>query len=389
MCGRTDKMGESSFAFKSILFALTVSLMLPIMINLFAPTVMPEVNGDESLQGYYEFTNSRPTSEAVWCLNGIYTPYGVNANGQPNTQSWGYTDDGWLYGARIVNYSPSQYSSTMQSYSVYRDDQGFYRYSNSTAFGDHQKDDLYSDVTMDANQKSQIFFTTQGKHSQDSYFYYDFSGYRYSFVPQATHYTTNQDGDRISVQASTTSLSLIWYQYYIENQSGISGQLIVSGNDFSVAYLTQSEIIRAFNSTTSTAKFQMLFMGLPINIYVKINPTFLSEGYSIEDCYNNGWWSLMVTSNTADSNAYTQSDYGMNAGNILQTLVDLLTFNYSNYGMSDAWGLLCSFVVIVPFYATLIALMIGTDAYKMVIILGLVAVIQTVATAISNWGWPL
>ena len=50
------------------------------------------------------------------------------------------------------------------------------------------------------------------------------------------------------------------------------------------------------------------------------------------------------------------------------------------------WGVICSLLIMIPFYAFLIAIMIGTDTYKMVLLVGIVAVIQTIATIMSNFG---
>lgn len=380
----------ASFAFKSLMFALVVTVGLSMMIGTFTPAAVSKTT-DELLEGYYNFTDSRPASESVWVLKGIYTPYGVTPDGLNDDTHYGYTPDGWLYGYRVENYIPSQYNGKVQEYSVaYSDNEGLYRYTTDTQYGNHKAGDLYTDVSMSKDKQSQIFFTPDLKTETDGHFYYEYSGYRYSFSPTANFKTNDVDGKSVEVISTTTSLSLVWYNYYIEEQSGISGQLIISSQDYKVAYLTAAEIIRAFNSTTSTSKFTLNFTGVPINLYIKLDPYQLQQGMSVEDCYNNGFWSVMVTATATDANAYTSSSYSFDPSKILETVVNLLTFHYTDYDMSPVLGVICSMLIVIPLYATLIALMIGTDTYKMVLIVGGLAVLETIATVLRNIGgiWP-
>lgn len=347
------------------------------------------INNEEVVNWYYNFTDSVPSSESVWVLKGIYTPYGVNADGQPDTTHYGYTDDGWLYGYRIENYTPSQYGGTVQSYSVtYKPEEGMYRYATDTDYGNHKAGDLYTNVSMSKDKQSQIFFTPDMKTEQGDYFYYNFSGYRYSFCPTSDFRTIDSDGNKIDVISTSTSLSLIWYNYYVEEQSGISGQLIISSQDYEVAYLTAAEIITAFNSTTSTSKFVLNFLGVPINLYIRLDPTMIQQGMSVQECYNLGYWSVMVTATATDIDAYTSSSYAFDPAKILETVINLFTFHYTDYNMSPTMGVICSLLIVIPFYAILLALMVGTDTYKMVLLAGLIAAVQAIATLFNNVGWP-
>ena len=407
-------MADAKFTYGLLIFSLTMTLLLPIGLSVFAHTtpVDAELNTKEQLDGYYNFTGTSPSREAIWPLTGIYTPYGVNADGEANINYYGYSDDGWLYGTSLQSYEPSQYKNSPYPYKVIKGNDGLFRYAyvteqqhedpddpNSpmvdvqvsvTYTGDHKSGDLYTDVSFDREKKSPIFFTQALKNEKDGYFYYQYGGYRYSFQPTSSYRTQNADGDTIDVIPNTTSLSLIWYQYYTSQNSGISGQLIISAQDFSVAYLNAAQIIQAFNSTTSTAKFTLVFSGVPINLYIKIDPIQLANGLSVQQCYDLGYWSVMVTSLSTDSSAYMQSDNALNPYNIFETLIKLLTFNYNDYGISEGMGLLCSLVIVLPFYAGLLAICVSGDGVKMLILAGILAAIQGIATLISNVGgiWP-
>ena len=384
---------DPKFAFQLIIFALAMTLLLPIGISIFAPgTSATPLNTEEQIEGYYNFTGTSPSRESIWSLTGIFTPYGVNENGEEDLTHYGYSDDGWLYGSSIMSYEPSQYKNTQYQYKVVKGDDGLFRYAygpNDTVItypgGNHKSGDLYSDVSFDPLKKSPIFFSESLRHeTDDGFFYYDYGGYRMSFQPTSSYRTQNTDGDEIEVVANTTSLSLVWYQYYTSQNSGISGQLIISSHNMSVAYLTASQILQAFNTTTSTARFVLNFSGVPINLYIKIDPVQLANGLSVQQCYDLGYWSVMVTSLSTDSSAYMQSDNALNPYNIFETIVDLLTFNYDDYGISEEMGIVCSLLIVVPFYAGLIAICIG-GGVEMLIGVGILAAIQAIATLISNW----
>ena len=399
--------GNSKFAYGMLIFAMAMTLLLPIGLSIYAPStaISNDRNTQEQLEGYYSFTGTSPSREAIWSLTGIYTPFGIDRYGESNTTQYGHTDDGWLYGDSIEVYEPSQYKDTNYGYTVTKGDDGLYRYAYNvvtvpddpgvpdgpthqenqsvTYAGNHKSGDLYNEVSFDPTKKSPIFFTESMKNEQDGFFYYQYGGYRMAFQPTSSYRTQNADGDTINVIPNTTSLSLIWYQYYTSSQSGLSGQLIISAQDFSVAYLNSAQIIQAFNSTTSTAKFTLTFSGVPINLYIRIDPIQLANGLSVQQCYDLGYWSVMVTSLSTDSSAYMQSDNALNPYAVFDKIVGLLTFNYEDFGISDDMGILCSLLIVVPFYAGLIAICIG-GGLEMLIMVGILAAIQGIATLISK-----
>lgn len=369
---------DNNFSYKMIIFAIAVLFILPTMLTIYTDNMdtSADDNMNDLLDDYYQFTGSTAASESVWALTGIYTPYTGGA-------AYGYTDDGWLYGSIVGMssagyYSPSQYSGTNQTYTVQQGDGGLYRYvvtGEGTTPDGHANGDLYTAVTFDVNQKSDIFFTESNRVDDGEFFYYEYSGYRYAFQPLADYTSVDADGNSIPVTANTTSLSLIWYEYY--GSSGISGQLILTGNESGVAYLTAQQIVYAFNATTSTAKFVMTFNNVDMNIYIRINPYYLSQGYSVEECYNNGYWDLMVSSISTDVDAYNTTEFSFNIYNIFETLIDLFTFNTAKYGISGTMGTIASLVVVVPLYAALIS--IGLSFYPALIMAGILAAIQSLA----------
>lgn len=380
--------GNGPLAFKMIMFSMTIMILLSIFLPMFnvqnGNEDVPEYLSDIEKQ-YLDFTGSTPASESLWMLTGIYTPYGQDSDGQSST-AWGYTDDGWLYGQRVENYTPSQYDGANASaYTVqYDDDIRAYRYSNtSTTVNKHDQGALYGDVVMDISKQSNIFFTASGKTIQDDgKFYYSFSGYRYAFQPIQKHYTQDQDGNISEVVPNTTSLSLIWYNYY--GSTGISGQLIVSGSDGGVAFLTAAEIVSAFNGSISTSKFIMNFNGVDMVLSIRLDPYYITNGMSVEECYNLGYWSIMVSSRSVDASSLIAADYEFNPTEIFNTMIDILTFNADKYGLTGMAGILATLLIVVPLFAALIV--IGLENYIVVILAGIYIFITTFSWDFNIFG---
>ena len=376
---------NSEFRFGIIVFAIAILLLMPTFISVFVEKNTGETapeNIENVLDGYYKFTGTFPTNENIWALTGIYTPVGVDDNGQLST-NYAYTPDHWIYGARLGSYSPTQFTGS-SAYSVGYNG-GFYYYSGNTLDG-HKTGDLYTSVAMDTAQKSDIFFTPSGKRESGENWYYEYNGLRYSFQPLSDYYYKNTDGDIMKTTASNTSLSLIWYDFY--GNQGISGQLVLSGSDSGVAYLTASEIVGAFNSANNLAKFNMRFNGNDMNVYIKIKNEYTSAGYSVAECFDRGYWEIMVSSISTSVQTYLSTDYSMNVSAVWETMVDLFTFNMSDYNMSPDMQLICSVTISAVLYASLIA--IFPEIWPIVLIAGLVtAIITFVETGIEmpDW-WP-
>lgn len=366
---------DNNFTFGIVILAVAIMFLMPTFISVFVDKetdVTAPDNLDKVLDGYNRFTGSYPTNEEIWALTGIYTPVGIDENGNAS-QSYSYTPDHWIYGARVLNYPPSQFTGN-SSYTVNYNN-GFYYYVGNTLDG-HKQGELYTSVAMDATQKSDIFFTPSGKRTDGENWYYEYSGYRYSFQPLADYYYKDSNGDLMKTTASSTSLSLIWYDWY--GNEGISGQLVLSGSDSGVAYLTSSEIVSAFNSANNLSKFKMVFNGNDMNVYIKIKNEYTQAGYSVAECFNMGYWEIMVTSVSTNIQTYISTDYSMNIYNIWDTFIDLFTFNMDGYNLSPDMQMVASVTLSVVLYAALLSL--GLTCYPILIFAGLVAIVQTIAS---------
>ena len=381
--------GSASYASTTLIFGVTILVLLPMFLTVFVPAAYNGVDGDELMDGYERFTGQRAdTKVSVWPLTGIYTPF-TGAFYDDDVQqviTYGYTPDNWLYGTEIKYYPPSQYQGTSQQYTVYKADDGVFRYYedsadyNATYGTGHKAGDLYTDVSFDRNYTSDIFFVESSKQTDAAgHFKFDYTGYRMAFQPISGYNTVDQDGNVVPVVATTTSLSLIWYQIAGGYQSGVSGNLVLSGSSSGVAYLNASTILSAFNNNTSSASFNLVFNNVPMTIIIKIDPVMLSSGWDVKSCYDAGYWSIMVTSMSVDSSAYLGTDSSTNPMEILQTVWDLLTFNLSDYNISPVMQTLCYLLYIIPLYIGLISLCLEY-AYLWIAV-GLLAAIQ----ALGSW----
>ena len=366
---------DNNFTFGIVVLAVAIIFLMPTFISVFVEKDDGESapdNLDNVLDGYRKFTGSYPTNEEVWALTGIYTPVGIDASGNP-TANYAYTPDHWIYGARVGTYSPSNFTGS-SAYTVQYDN-GFYYYSANTLDG-HVAGDLYTSVAMDKEQKSDIFFTPSGKRVSGENWFYEYDGFRYSFQPLSDYLYKNSDGEIMKTTASSTSLSMIWYDFY--GSQGLSGQLTLSGSDSGVAYLTASDIVSAFNSANNMAKFKMTFNGNDMNVYIKIKNEYTSAGYSVAECFDMGYWEIMVTSISTNVNTYISTDYAMNVYNIWDTFVDLFTFDMEKYNLSPEMQMVASVTLSVVLYAALLSL--GLTCYPILIFAGIVAIIQTIAS---------
>lgn len=377
--------GESSFGYALLLTASVLLIALSSLITFCYPIAIADgepTDYDHLEQQYRDFVGSNPTSESIWTLTGVYSSVGADADGKPYA-GYGYTDDGWIYGVRIVNYNPSQYSgdsNRIHSYSAYYDtDDKLYRYSaNEDKYNKHAKDDLYGSVVMDTEHKSAIFFSSNNVVQSADGFYYEFTGWRYVWQPTYEYHTINADGEEINVVPNKTSLSLIWYDFY--GNSGLSGNLIISGNaPGDVAYLSSAMIVSAFDSNTSTSKFIMTFNGVDMNVYIRLDASKLLEGLTVEQCYNYGFWSVMISSISVDADSVISSDYEFNPFTVFQTMIDLLTFHTEDYGIDGISAIVCSFLIVTPLLVGIIVL--GLNNYIVLIMAGIYGVISAI-----NWG---
>lgn len=396
-----------SFEYKMIALAMSMIVLTPLMFVLFVPSYSEDHTWDEEIdsieQQYYANTGSHSNSEQnIWSLTGIYTPY--------SGHEYGYTEDGWIFGSQVTTYSPKQYEPStaypgelivaqapnklwyyiqlpdnLTGITVLRPDQ--YTYDSSTGQYTISNTDgatVYSSVYFDNEYTSNVFFTSASKQQLFGGYTYAYSGYRYVFQPLSDYFTTI-GGITDKINANSTSLSLIWYKYSA-GTSGIAGQLAISGSDDGLSYLTASDIVKAFNSNNFSSSFTMTFNSIQMHLSIRLDPSRLANGMSVTDCYNNGYWSVMVYSD-AVVNSMASPTYEFSAENILQTLISLFTFQVSKDYNIDGWvGILASLMITAPLYMALLVLVLDhPELWMFVLILAAIQTITSLGGWFGNW----
>lgn len=382
------------FVKSSLVFSIITMLLMTSFIAVFYPS--PATNSayqnelDQLFGEYYDITGETVQNEQIWGLTGVYTPYGIDDEGN-NSNAFITLNDGWVAGARITQYEPSQYKGAdsldggKMSYTVqYNTSKKLYYYSDH---GDDLLDitdgsTLYTNVTMDVQHQSNQFFTIGNKQKlENGTFYYNFTGYRYCFQSLSDYYYDKST----PITHTDTSLSLIWYNY--TKDSGLSGQLVLTGSDSGLAYITARQITDAFSSTNYTAKFQMEFNSILMNIYIKINPYAVTHGLTIEECYSLGYWSILVTSPATSLDgglAKTKPFEAFDPNKVFDITIRLLTWNTAEYGLTGIAGTIASTIFSMSMYTSLIA--VGMVFWPVLLIAGLLATFQ-ISSIADLWPW--
>ena len=390
--------GSMETVLKWVVMTLLILFLVPTFFTLFVPQHETDSNSyDEQiaqLENAYYLSSGRVVTATteVWGLTGIYTPYGG--------ESYGITDDGWIYGTRILEYVPDQYSSTHAgtkgAYEVgYNRADGLYYY---TAVPDNRTDivkatgsppdlnvtkdtTLYTAVSMDNQNISSVFFTPGGKTTTSDGYYYEYTGYRYAFQPLRP-YTAQIGGSNTEIVPKSTSLSLIWYQY--STLSGIAGQLTISGSDTGLSYLNADDIIKKFNASTYSSIFDMTFNNISMHLTIRLDPAWLTSGYSPAQCFNEGYWSVIVSSDAVATSKLNDASYDFNPNNIFDTMIKLFTFRIADDYNIDGWmGTLASLLITMPLYACLLA--IAVEYPIMLILVAILGAIQAITSIASGW----
>lgn len=390
----------------ALTFSIITMLLMTSFLAVFTPD-KPEVSGyeeemNELLGAYYNATGSEIQNEQIWGLTGIYTPYGTDKDGRPSSKQL-TLKDGWVAGDRVTSYMPTQYTAgnlpgADLSYTVtYESDKGLYYYSaHGSDLGDITDTEvvtdssgthrvpgtLYTSVTMDKEHQSNQFFTVGNKQQMDNgTFFYNYTGYRYCFQALSDYYYNQST----PITHTDTSLSLIWYSYAGGYDSGISGQMVLTGSDSGVAYITAQQIVNSFNSANFTSKFTMTFNGIDMNIYIQLSPYAITNGWSVESCYNAGYWSVLVTSPSVSSDDNTSNTFNsFDPDKVFDIVLGLLRFKSEDYGLTGMAGVVAGTVFSMSLYTSLIA--VGLTFWPVLLIAGAIAIFQTMSIT-DLWPW--
>ena len=303
-------VGDDATLIKIAVFGITVSVIATMCIALLLPTQGNNYSYEDISRYRNEvaaFSGRSMLNETPWVLEHVYTPwspsYGVDGH---------LAGDNWLYGEEITNYSelgksadihltPDQKSNRPLSISDYtyttvvgRDWWAFADIPNFLGSAD-----IYGEVHKD---------------------YWDFTGYRYQFIPTLPF--------SAGTSAADGALNLVWYSY--DGNEGLSGGLEIYGNDVLLASYSASDIIGAYQATSGYAnQYNFNFDGVSLNLLIRFNPDSMTAGKSLWQMWTDGDWTLAITTisagnfyDIANSNSFVNT-----AGSMINTFIDIYTFN--------------------------------------------------------------
>lgn len=107
-------------------------------------------------------------------------------------------------------------------------------------------------------------------------------------------------------------------------------------------------------------------------MYVQLDPERLAAGLTPADCYDRGFFSVMLTTPKYVSSTGSGATISFDINKMWDVMVGLFTFSPEKYGLEEGSvsGMVASIVFIMPLYASLLAM--GTICWPILIMLALV-----------------
>ena len=323
--------GDTSTLMKTAVFGLAMSLMLTLGLSIM---LADDVDGDydyDSIQGYRDeltdFTGESMLNSTPWVLTHVYTPY-IDGDIEDHV-----TDDHWLYGKDITDYSVNSVAQIGKSADIRLDvsqkSSVPITIDNPITFKVIDGKKWYYEMGGTLGQAFTAIATLMGKDLYNSHTetakVWDYTGYRYVFDPTLP-FADDSGSSKTSVRDG--SLSIVWYSY--GGQEGLSGGLDVYGGDVHLASYAASDIIADYNSASSYAShYEFDFQGVVLDLYIRFDPDVIQSGTPLMQAWTEGKWSMAITSVSA-GNFYDitgSTSFTSTAGSMIKTWKDIFTFS--------------------------------------------------------------
>lgn len=322
--------GNDQTLIKIAVFGITMSL-----IATFGIAILIAPNADYSYDDITKyrselvsFSGESMINQTPWVLTHVYTPW---------VQEMGYEnhidDDGWLFGTDVTTYDqigksadikldPDQKSSTLLSIG---DPESYTYVSGQWSLGDdfipggggYFEEVFGKDIIsalLDAVGVDRNIYTTVDINR------WNYTGYRFVFDPTLPYSNGNA--------AEDGSLSLVWYSF--NGEEGLSGGLDVYGGDVILASYSAYDIIGAYESVGGYAKqYDFDFEGRHLTLSVRFDPDKTAQGYTLMECWTNGWWSMAISTVSA-GNFYdleNSASFVNTAGSVVDTFTQIYTMS--------------------------------------------------------------
>lgn len=346
-----DQGGEHTLI-KIAIFCLAVSMISTVMFTAYY-SGSSDYNYDEiSLykSQLAEFSGGQLINDSPWVLKGVYTPFTPGTI--PDSEIPDHIEDdngqsiGWLFGEEITTYpylekatgiklDPNQKSNQMLTIG----DPTSYEYANGMEWWAGGNDWGF-DISGFGRDVAHFFGTDPGSdwgviYASGTANNWNYTGYRYVFDPVLPFSSDSSIKDG--------RLSCVWYQ--IPGDTGLSGALEIYGatrdnNQIKLGSISAANIIQAFRSTAGYVQvFDFDFEGTHLNLTIQFDPTVYDQYNSLQAAWDAGSWSMAISSASAGNffDVENSNAFNATAGSMLDTFVDIYTFNYTHFD-KDPWA---------------------------------------------------
>lgn len=347
------EFGGENTLIKIAIFCIAMSMLSTVMLTVYAAGSSDydydTINAYRSELA--EFSGGQLVNDNPWVLKGVYTPFTPGTI--PDSQIPDHIEDdngqsiGWLYGEEITNYpyldevvriklDPAQKSNQLLTYGTNSYSYEFVNGREWWAGGNPYGIDLSglgsSLIRLFGNEPGDNYgdIIVSGVTNN-----WNYTGYRYVWDPVLP---MNSEGS-----SKDGRLSVVWYQ--IPNDTGLSGALEIYGadksnNQIKLGSISASEIIEAFRSTAGYTKvYDFNFEGTHLNLTIQFDPTVYNNYSTLQAAWDAGAWSMSISSASAGNffDVDNSNSFNATAGSMLDTFIDIYTFDYYQFS-ENAWA---------------------------------------------------
>ena len=328
MLGSSDGSSDGLF-FRVAIFATVLSITVTALFSIILP-VTTEYSYEDFMNerdSVMSFTGDNMINSNPWKLVQVTTPYTIGTD-------YNVDDSGFLYGSSVdyadigssvfrmdnTQRSGTTLNQSNETVTVTETEVKWQYRNNITKWAAIPGAVVLSNITG----RPVEFFTTTT--NEVDYPTWQHTGYRYVLKPMLPF----KDDTSSSVDGS---LSLVWYKSPNGSQ-GISGGLVIYGNNRTIiSNYSATDIISDYNTSSGySTKYNFTFDGIPLSLNIRFDPEVINGSASLEEAWDNGAWSIAITSVSAgnfldlqDSSSFTTS-----LGSIVNTFINIYKFDIPN-----------------------------------------------------------
>ena len=329
MFGSSDGSSDGLF-FRVAIFATVLSITVTALFSIILPGVTAEYSYDDFINErdtVMAFTGDNMTNSNPWRLVQVTTPYVIGTD-------YNVDDSGFLYGSSVdynsigtsvFKMDKNQRSGTTlnqsnETVTVTETELKWQYRNNITKWTAIPGSVILSTLTG----KPLEYYTTTT--NDVDYPTWQHTGYRYVLKPMLPF----KDDTPSSVDGS---LSLVWYKSPNGSQ-GISGGLVIYGKDRTIiSNYSATDIISDYNTSSGYAtKYNFVFDGIPLNLNIRFDPEVINGGSSLEEAWDDGAWSIAITSVSAGNflDLQNSSSFTTSLGSMVDTFINIYKFDVPN-----------------------------------------------------------